>query len=408
MTPIRLLLLLCALAAVPAAASDGGAPAQLCGWRGDGSGRFPEAKPALSWSATQNVRWNAAIGMSYSSPVVSGQQVLVCAEPNLLICLERSSGKERWRFAMTVADLADAAQRAKAEAYQLVEHGSGMTAATPLTDGRAVYTVCANGIVRAIGLDGRLRWASYIEAEQNTAYGRSSSPILAGGKLIVHMTNLYAFDPDSGKRLWVNSDAASTYGTPLAFSVHGTALIATSGGDVVQLADGKGVDSRIAQSANASPVAGADGVVFYSDHAVKAIRVGAAFKDEELWSCDMNGDIFGSPLLNDGILFISTGAGELFAFDAGGKGEQKPLIDARPLFDGGGGGAEPLAYSSLTLAGKYLFLTSNQGDSVVLEATREAKLVSKNRLPAGSGAAPVFSGSDMFLRAGDRLYCIGE
>ena len=68
----------------------------------------------------------------------------------------------------------------------------------------------------------------------------------------------------------------------------------------------------------------------------------------------------------------------------------------------------PLAYASLTLAGKYLFLTNNQGDSVVLEATKEAKLVSKNRLPAGSGAAPVFSGKDMFLRAGDKLYCIGE
>jgi hypothetical protein len=40
----------------------------------------------------------------------------------------------------------------------------------------------------------RLLWASYIEAEQNTAYGRSSSPILVAGKLIVHMTNLYAFD----------------------------------------------------------------------------------------------------------------------------------------------------------------------------------------------------------------------
>jgi hypothetical protein len=135
-----------------------------------------------------------------------------------------------------------------------------------------------------------------------------------------------------------------------------------------------------------------DGVVYYSDHAVKAIRVTAAFKDEEQWTCDMNGDIFGSPVLHDGILFVSTGAGELFAFDAAGKGDQKPLIDARPLFDGGGGGAEPLAFASLTLAGRYLFLTSNQGDSVVLEATREAKLVSKNRLPAGSGAAPVFSG----------------
>jgi outer membrane protein assembly factor BamB len=407
MTPIRLLLLLSAIAAIPAAASDGAGSKQLSGWRGDGSGCYPDATPAVSWSATKNVRWTAAVGMSYSSPILGEQLVWVTAEPNLLICLERATGKERWRFAMTTADLADAKERAKADAYQMVEHGSGMTAATPLTDGQAVYTVCANGIVRAIGIDGKLRWASYIEAEQNTAYGRSSSPILAGGKLIVHMTNLYAFAPDTGKRLWVNTDATSTYGTPAAFTVGGTELIATAGGDVVRLDDGKGVDSRIGLSSNSSPVV-KDGVVFFSDHAVKAIRISAAFKDEELWTCDMNGDIFGSPVLHDGILFVSTGAGELFAFDAGGKGELKPLIDARPLFEGGGGGAEPLAYASLTLAGKYLFLSNNQGDSVVLEATRDAKLVSKNRLPAGSGAAPVFSGTHMYLRAGDKLYCIGE
>lgn len=407
MTPIRLLLLLSAIAALPAAASEGVGAKQLSGWRGDGSGCYPDANPAVSWSASKNVRWSATVGMSYSSPILGEQQVLVTAEPNLLICLERGTGKERWRFAMTTADLADAKERAKADAYQMVEHGSGMVAATPLTDGQSVYTVCANGIVRAIGLDGKLRWASYIEAEQNTAYGRSSSPIMAGGKLIVHMTNLYAFAPDTGKRLWVNTDATSTYGTPAAFTVGGTALIATSGGDVVRLDDGKGVDSRIGLSSNASPVV-KDAVVYFSDHAVKAIRMSPSFKDEELWTCDMNGDIFGSPVLHDGILYVSTGAGELFAFDAGGKGELKPLIDARPLFEGGGGGAEPLAYASLTLAGKYLFLSNNQGDSVVLEATREAKLVARNRLPAGSGAAPVFSGKDMYLRAGDKLYCIGE
>ena len=32
---------------------------------------------------------------------------------------------------------------------------------------------------------------------------------------------------------------------------------------------------------------------------------------------------------------MATGAGELFAFDAAGKGELKPLIEGRPLFEGG-------------------------------------------------------------------------
>ena len=138
------------------------------------------------------------------------------------------------------------------------------------------------------------------------------------------------------------------------------------------------------------------------------MRLTGAFKDEEQWTCDMTADIFGSPVLHDGILYVATGAGELFAFDAAGKGDLKPLIVARPLFDGGGGGAEPLVFASLTLAGRYLFLNTNQGDIVVLEATRDAKLVSKNHLPSGSGAAPAFAGKDMLLRDGDQLFCIGN
>ena len=71
-------------------------------------------------------------------------------------------------------------------------------------------------------------------------------------------------------------------------------------------------------------------------------------------------------------------------------------------------GAGPAVYSSLTLAGQYLFLNSNKGETVVLETTRQARLVRRNKLPAGSGSSPIFSGHEMFQRDGDRLFCIGE
>jgi hypothetical protein len=53
-------------------------------------------------------------------------------------------------------------------------------------------------------------------------------------------------------------------------------------------------------------------------------------------------------------------------------------------------------------------VSSLTGDVVVLEATREAKVVAKNRIQEGSGASPVFSGRDLFLRDGERLLCIGN
>lgn len=406
-----LLLSACTIAA-PLSIANAGESAALaktvCGWRGDGSGRYPDASPATRWSATTNVRWSTTVGKSYSSPIVTDRLVLVTAEPNLLICLDRATGKERWRVENKPTDLADPAAQKTAAAYEPPPDGSGMTAATPLTDGVHVYAVFANGIVRAVDLDGKPVWCSFIEAEQSTAYGRSASPILVAGKLIVHMTHLYAFDPASGKRLWMNNDARSTYGSPVGLTVGEVPLIVTAAGDVARADDGKGVNSSIGLSFNASPIV-ADGLVYFSDQAgVKAVRLTAAFKDQEQWSRDLGTDVFGSPVLHDGVLFAITGPGELFAYDAKATGTPPPLIDARVLFEGGGGGAEPLVYASLTLAGRYLFLHTNHGDSVVLEATREAKEVARNKLPAGSGAAPVFSGKDMFLRAGDQLFCIGE
>jgi outer membrane protein assembly factor BamB len=335
---------------------------------------------------------------------VSDRVVLLTSEPNLLICVDRADGKEKWRKEISVADLADPAERAAAAEYKPKD--TGLTAATPLTDGSLVYTALANGIVQAVDLAGRVKWTAFIDAKQNTAYGRSSSPILAGGKLILHLTHLVALDPATGKRVWVNTEARCTYGTAAVLRLGGVDMIVTPAGDVVRADDGKCVNSQIGTSSNSSPVV-QDGLVFFGEKDVRAIRLGADFKDESVWNGEIAGEVFGSPLLHDGLMFTATGKGELLVFDARKKGAAEPLGEARPLF-GEEGGAQPLAYSSFTLAGKHLFLVSTQGDIVVLEATREAKQVALNKLKDGAGSAPVFSGRDLFVRDGERLYCIGR
>ncbi|HLX62800.1 MAG TPA: PQQ-binding-like beta-propeller repeat protein [Planctomycetota bacterium] len=381
------------------------------GFRGDGSGRFPGATPPTEWSAKKNIRWSTAVGRSYSSPILTDKCVLVTSEPNVLLCLDRANGQILWKVESNPADLPDEKSRKGAADYEAPKNGSGMAAATPVTDGKFVYVVFANGIVRAIDLSGKPQWAAYIDAEQSTGYGRSSSPILCGGKLVVHMTNLYAFDPANGKQLWVNTDATSQYGSPTSFKLGDADLIVTPNGDVVRADNGKSAATGIGLGHNSSPVV-SDGVIYFDENAVNATRLNAAFKGEELWSASIMGDVFGSPLIDEprpqgsGLLFTATGKGELFAFDTKGKGDQDPVINARALFGENEGG--PIAYASVTLAGKYLFLNSNQGDTVVLEATREAKQIAKNTLAAGSGASPVFSGKDMYLRAGEKLLCIGE
>jgi len=378
-------------------------PEQPFGWRGDGSGRFPGATPVTEWSLTKNLRWSAVVGRSYSSPVVVDRLVLLTSEPDLLRCLDRADGKEKWQLRTAPADLPEGPARSEAAEYKAKD--TGMAAATPVSDGTAVYAVFANGIVRAVDLGGKSKWIAFIDAKQNTAYGRSSSPILTAVCLIVHMTNLYAFDPASGKQLWVNTESRCAYGTPAGLRLGNVDLIVTPAGDVVRADDGKTVNSQIGASSNTSPVV-QDGLIHFGEKDVRAIRLGAEFKDESVWNGEIASEVFGSPLLHEGLMFTVSGKGELFAFDARKKGSAEPVIDARQLF--GEPGAEPVAYGSLTLAGRHLFLHSNQGETIVLEATREARVVAKNKLQDGSGASPVFSGADLFLRDGEKLYCIGR
>jgi outer membrane protein assembly factor BamB len=377
------------------------------GWRGDGSGRFPGATPVTEWSATKNVRWSTDVGRSYSSPIVTDKLVFVTSEPNLLLCLDRVAGKVLWKVELKPTDVTDPATRAAVEKYDLPPDGSGFAAATPLTDGQTVYVVLANGLVGAVDLNGKRKWTVGIDAEPTTRDGRSSSPLLAGGKLIVHLSNLYAFDPATGRQLWVNTEAKSSYGTPALLRSGDLDLLVTPNGDVVHTADGKSLNSDIGRAGNSSPIACGEGVVCFGDIDVRALRLNAAFKEEEVWTGAVEGEVFGSPLLHDRVLFLATGSGQLFAFDASGKGEQKPLIDGRQIFEDEAT-ASPVTYASIALAGKHLFLNSTYGETVVLEATREARMVSRNRLPAGSGASSVFSGQDIFLRVGDKLWCIGK
>jgi outer membrane protein assembly factor BamB len=219
------------------------------------------------------------------------------------------------------------------------------------------------------------------------------------------MTNLYAFDPASGKQLWANEDARCGYGTPTAVRAGNVDLVVTPGGDAVRADDGKAVTTQMGNASNSSPLA-AGGLIYFAERDVRAIRLGADFKDESVWNSEIRGEVFGSPVLHGGLLFAASAKGELYVWDASLKGEQEPKVQARALFDRERMRSGNTVYSSLTLAGKYLYLASNHGETVVLEATVDAKEVGRNQLPDGTGSSPVFAGPDCFLRDGTKLYCI--
>src|SRR5215207_7702861 len=107
-------LLVCLLVLAPSVRAE-----EWPGWRGPrGDGTSQERGVALQWSASENVAWKVAIpGIGHSSPVVWGDRVFVttCIEQpgkgkdrtgdRVLLCLERATGKERWRRTVLTAPL---------------------------------------------------------------------------------------------------------------------------------------------------------------------------------------------------------------------------------------------------------------------------------------------------------------
>src|SRR3954465_3287800 len=67
------------------------------GFRPDGTGRYPDAKPPLHWGPDKNVVWNIKLTQSNAIPVILGDRLFTCAEPCVLFCVHKNDGKILWQ-----------------------------------------------------------------------------------------------------------------------------------------------------------------------------------------------------------------------------------------------------------------------------------------------------------------------
>lgn len=103
---------LAALAAVvlglaPVIAADGNYPN---GWRGDGTGYWPDAKIPLQWDGPtgKNIRWKVALPAKggNGSPVFGPGRVLVLSDPDRVQCFATADGKLLWQDQFSCIDVA--------------------------------------------------------------------------------------------------------------------------------------------------------------------------------------------------------------------------------------------------------------------------------------------------------------
>ncbi|QDU92730.1 outer membrane protein assembly factor BamB family protein [Lignipirellula cremea] len=67
------------------------------GFRTDGTGRYPDAEPPRQWGPEKNVVWKVELTQSNAIPVILGDKIFTCAEPCVLLCIDKADGKILWQ-----------------------------------------------------------------------------------------------------------------------------------------------------------------------------------------------------------------------------------------------------------------------------------------------------------------------
>ena len=394
----RLLLLLVACGMVSVVGANAAQPA---GWRGDGSGQHPSASPVTKWNAGENILWKTEVGAGQSSPIVTGQRLLVTCEPDLVVCLDTETGRELWRKEHKLSDVS--AEAAKKGAEHSSQYGDATP--TPVTDGQWVWVFLGTGLVACRDLDGNSRWMNWYDMRRTTNYGRTASPVLVAGRLLVHFGSLACLDAATGKLLWKNDEAEASYGTPALTRIGDVDVAVTPRGCVVRIADGKTLASDLGNCMYTSPFV-RDRVAYFVDSTVSAVllpdKPAETIECKELWSAEGPGEIYASPVVHGGRIYAVDKAAGFRVIEAstGKVILNKQLVFTPPAPDNAS------MYSSLCMAGNLIFAGNNAGQTLVLQAGDQGAAVGSGSLPGGSGATPAFIGKRMFARAGKIVYCV--
>jgi len=421
----------------------GAATDQWPQFRGPAAGVIPD-DPALpeTWSETENVVWKTTIpGLGWSSPVVWDDHIFLTSAvssgyekppvPGLYDEHDHVKAAAPQRWVVYDVDFKTGKIRWERELYKaqppLLRHIKNSYASeTAVTDGERVYVYFGSiGILAAFDLNGKKAWSRELGAfNTQVELGTGASPTIYKDRIYVVNDNttqsfLSAFDKRTGAELWrVNRDERGNWSTPLVWENELRTEIVTAGTvkvrsydlDGKQLWELRGMTTLTIPSPFAQ-----NGLVYISSgypgalpRPVYAIRPGASgdisLKPDETtnnyiaWYHPQLGTYNTSALVYGGYYYTLLDRGFLLCHDAKtGKqiyGRQRISIDST------GFTSSPWAYN-----GK-IFVLSEDGDTYVIQAGPEFKVIGKNSLGDMPLATPAALRGSLIVRTQSKLYRI--
>jgi len=367
-----------------------------------GTGGVAADNPALPdvWSQTENVVWSVEVpGTGWRSPIVWGDTIFVTS----VIKPGPRETPDRGFYGGTGAGSAET------EVHRWM-----------------VYAYFGGVGLFVFDLSGKPVWSAGMDALTMRQWGTGASPALHGDRLLVVNDNddrssITAYDKRTGRVAWrVPRDEGSNWSTPFIWEHQSGTEIVTTGSRKVRSYDLSGTQkwelSGMTSLHVPTPVA-AHGLLFISSgfladarRPVYAIRPGAtgdiSLKEGETsnrfiaWSNPRLGTYDTSPLVYGDYYYTLMDRGFLLCHDAKTGKEIYPR--QRITAEASGFTASPWAYN-----GK-IFALSEDGDTFVMQAGPEFKVLGKNPLGEMALATPAVAGDTLIIRTASKLYRIGK
>ncbi len=397
-----------------------------------------------AWSTTRNVVWKSEIpGSGWSSPVVWGDRIFVTSvisaippeapKKGLYFGGNRESiptDEHRWMvYAVDWKTGKIAWEREVHRGAPRSSHHLKNTFAseTPVTDGERVYACFGNLGLFVFDMDGKPVWSqTWAPVRTRYGWGTAASPVLYEDRVYVVNDNdeqsyLMALDKRTGKQIWrVERDEGSNWSTPYIWENERGVEIVTSGTRKVRSYD---LDGHVlwelgGMSSIAIPTPFAQhGLLFLASgyvgdnvRPVFAVRPGAhgdiSLKEGETskefiaWHLGQAGPYNPSPLVYGDYYYTLFDRGILTCHDArtGREIYGKQRIDP-----------ETSAFTASPWAsnGK-LFALSEEGDTFVMQAGPQFKVLGKNALDEMCMATPAIARGSLIIRTATKLYRIAK
>ncbi len=372
----------------------------------DGSGVTTLAHVATNWDAKtgHNIAWKTAVPLpGNGSPVVWKNRVFLSGASKSqreIFCFDTRTGALAWqRPIQTPASAAGGSLD--------ISEDTSFAASTPVTDGRRVYAIFANGDVGAVNVDGRPAWAVNLGLPDNH-YGYATSLAIYQDRLLVlydqgkaddKKSKLIALNARTGEKLYEKPRPVdASWASPVVVQIGSVMQLITMAEPRViaydpvtgnELWHAEGVEGEVAPS----PVAAAGFVYFVNpSNELIAMHADGARRGQVAWKAEDGIPDICSPVTDGQRLLLLTSDGLLTCYDAktGKKARTKDMMTE--------------FLSSPSLVGGRVYVFSRAGKGFVFDD--QLAQVGGGELNEKIAASPAFAEGRMYVRSEKSIFCI--